>query len=72
MQLSRNENHEGGTNEAPRFLSTRVLADLMDQVSELNTRHQPYMSRYLQLMRDDPVLSDSVSIFLFQPLLMYV
>lgn len=57
----RNETEEEGSNGASRYPRTRALAELLDQAAEINTRVQPFMSQYQQLMRDDPVFSDRVS-----------
>lgn len=61
MKNCRNENEEDGNNGSSRYPRTRALAELLDQASEINTRVQPFMSQYQQLMRDDPVFSDRVS-----------
>ncbi|KAG8269786.1 Large proline-rich protein bag6 [Homalodisca vitripennis] len=57
-QPPQNETEEEGGNAGSRYPRTRGLADLMDQASEINTRVQPFMAQYQQLMRDDPVFSD--------------
>lgn len=60
----------GGTGgeEPQRYARTRVLADLMDQAADINTRVQPFMSRFQQLMRDDPSFSDQAAVQLNQRL----
>ncbi|KAG8313347.1 Large proline-rich protein bag6 [Homalodisca vitripennis] len=61
-QPPQNETEEEGGNAGSRYPRTRGLADLMDQASEINTRVQPFMAQYQQLMRDDPVFSDQEAV----------
>lgn len=63
MKLYRNGSDETGDgNRTPsRYPRTTALADLLDEAAEVNTRVQPFMAQYQQLMRDDPTISDQVN-----------
>lgn len=55
--------------ETPRYPRPQALADLLDQYNTINTRMQPFMSQYQQLLRDDPAFPDEVSGMLVQSML---
>lgn len=58
MNGSSNNSNGGGR----RYPRTVALAELIDLLVSVNTRLQPFLSQYHELVRDDPVLENSVCI----------
>jgi hypothetical protein len=44
---------------------SRVLARILDDVFRVNTRLQPFLERYQQVLREDTVFTRGVSTLLF-------
>lgn len=58
-QQQQNLNSNTGGSGGRRYPRTVALAELMDSLVSVNTRLQPFLTQYHDLVRDDPVLENS-------------
>lgn len=66
---SNNNTTAGSRSQTPH---TTALADLLDQLTEVNTRLQPFLAQYHQLMRNDPVLQTYIQVIVKYAILLFI